>query len=174
MKNVKCVHPIKVNRIIKEFLEDVIALPIDINVDWDNDSSVNYAVCGDINDEDDEIIFYVPNWKKADFKDDFGGKYFRKDFERRCPLAKGFSDVTISLLHEVGHTMTKDNLPHGYNREKEYTRVNFITDKVAHTLAYFKMLDETLATDWAIAWLNNAENRKFAKQFEKKFWAYFE
>lgn len=174
MKNVKCIHPIKVNKIIKKFLEDVIALPINIDIDWDNDSSMNYAVCGDINDEDNEIIFYVPNWKKADYNNDFGGKYFRKDFVERCTLAKGFSDVTISLLHEVGHTMTKSQLPKDYSRREEYTKINFITDKVACTLAYFKMLDETLATDWAIEWLNNAENRKFAKQFEKNFWTCFE
>lgn len=174
MKNVKCIHPIKVNRIIKSFLEDVIILPIDIEIDYDNDSSVNYAVCGDIRDEDDEIIVYVPNWKKADYNNDFGGKCFRKDFVKRCPLANGFSDVTISLLHEVGHTMTKDKLPKNYNREKEYSRVNLIQDKTAHAYAYFKMLDETLATDWAIEWLNDAENRKTAKAFEKKFWACFE
>lgn len=173
MKNVKCVHPIKVNRIIREFLEDVIVLPIDIEIESENTSDVYYAVDGDINNEDEEIIVYVPNWRKADYKNDFGGQCFRKDFIERCPMAKGFSDVTISLLHEVGHTMTKGSLPKNYNREKECAKVDEIKDKVAHTFAYFKMTDEVLATNWAIAWLSDAENRKTAKAFEKKFWTCF-
>ena len=174
MKNVKCVHPIKVNRIIKEFLEEIIILPIDIDVEYENTTDVYYAVCGDVDDEDEEITVYVPNWKKADYRNDFGGQCFRKDFEERCPLAKGFSDVTISLLHEIGHTMTKDYLPDDYSREKEYEKVNEVKGKVAHAFAYFKMLDEVLATDWAIEWLADAENRKTAKKFEKNFWKCFE
>ena len=173
MKNVKCIHPIKVNRIIKAFLEDVVVLPIDIVVAHENTDAIYYAVDGDITEEDEEIVVYVPHWEKANYKDDFGGKCFRKDFVKRCPLAKGFSDVTISLLHEIGHTMTKSALPADYDREKECDKVNKIKGKTAHTYAYFKMLDEVLATDWAIEWLSNADNRKIAKKFEKKFFKCF-
>lgn len=175
MKNVKCVHPIKVNRIIKEFLEEVFVFPVNLTIEHENISEVYYAVCGDFNDEeDDEIVVYVPNWKKADYKHDFGGKCFRKDFIERCPNAKGFSDVTISLLHEVGHTMTKSQLPDDYDREKECEKVEKVKGKTAHAFAYFRMLDEMLATDWAIEWLQHKKNRKIAKQFEKKFWTCFE
>lgn len=167
----KCVHPIKVNRIIRAFVEDALALPIDVEIAHENITDVYYAVD---NSDDEEIIVYVPNWKKADYKNDFGGQCFRKDFVKRCPMARGFSDVTLSLLHEIGHTMTKDALPKGYNREKECAKVDEIKEKFAHTFAYFRMTDEVMATDWAIAWLADAENRKTAKQFEKKFWACFE
>ena len=40
--------------------------------------------------------------------------------------------------------------------------------------AYFTLPDETAATEWAINWLSDAENRKKAKAFEKKFFACFE
>ena len=176
MRSAVCIHPIKVNRIIKEFLKEVVILPVDIEIDYDNDSSVNYAVCGDLSDDvdDNDIIVYVPNWKKADYKHDKGGKYFRQDFVKRCPLAKGFSDVTISLLHEIGHTYTKVYLPDDYSREKEYSALDAITDATERCFAYFKMLDEVLATDWAIEWLQDTDNRKLAKAFEKKFWSCFE
>lgn len=170
MKNVKCIHPIKVNKIIKAFIENFFPEFMDIEIDWDNNSTINYAVCV----EDDEITIYVPNWKKADFKNDDGGKYFRKDFIKRYASAKGFSDVTIALLHEIGHVMTKGDLPKNYSRYNEYNKINEIENKVERCFAYFKMLDETLATNWAIKWLENAENRKIAKAFEKKFWACFE
>ena len=170
MKNVKCVHPIKVNRIIKSFVEDFFPLCVDVELAWDNDSSINYAICAD----EDEVTIYIPNWKKANFKNDNGGKCFRKDFTERCPLGKGFSDITISLLHEIGHAMTNRDLPENYDRASECAKVNRIKDNSERCFAYFKMLDETLATDWAIKWLQDPEQRKIAKDFEKQFWACFE
>ena len=53
------------------------------------------------------------------------------------------------------------------NREK-------YKDCVSLNNAYFQMPDETAATEWAIKWLSNPENRKIAKAFEKKFFACFE
>ena len=38
---------------------------------------------------------------------------------------------------------------------------------------YFKLPDEKAATDWAIEWLSHPENRRKAKEFEKKFFACF-
>ena len=173
MKNVKCVHPIKCNRAIKAFLAEIL-FPIEIALQMNDDTSVDYGVIGDVI-EDEEITIFIPNWKRANFLKDDGGKYFRQDFTRRCPMGKGFSDVTISILHEVGHAMTRTLLPEDYNREKECEKV----ETENHTykeinFEYFKMLDETLATNWAIAWLRNADHRKKAKAFEKEFWACFE
>lgn len=173
MKDCKCIHPIKCNRIIKAFLAEIL-FPIEVSVQMTQDASVDYGCLGDVI-EDEEIIIFLPNWKKTNFTKDDGGKYFRQDFIRRCPMGKGFSDVTISILHEVGHAMTKSLLPEDYNREDECDKIekNNRTYKEIN-FEYFRMLDETLATNWAIAWLKNAEHRKQAKAFEKEFWACFE
>ena len=35
-------------------------------------------------------------------------KMFRADFVRRYPSARGFANVTISILHELGHYFTRE------------------------------------------------------------------
>ena len=167
-----CIHPIKANKIIKAFIEEVLNPSAFIEIKHLVASPLMYyAIYGDI--DDDEIAVYVPNWKIANYNNDFGGKCFRKDFVNRCPMAKGFSDVTISLLHEIGHPITRDTLPQDYCRWEECDKVNEIENTTERVFAYFKMLDETLATDWAIDWLKDAEHRKMAKAFEKKFFTCF-
>lgn len=174
MVSKKCVHFIKANKAVKEFVREIVTYPIDINVYYFQNNSIDYGATGSVF-EDDEIDIYIPHWCKANYKNDFGGKCFRKDFVNRCPMAKGFSDVVISLLHEIGHTMTKDALPKNYNRELEErkARINAQNEYEIHT-NYFAMKDEMLATNWAIMWLCIPENRKLAKAFEKKFFACFE
>ena len=39
---------------------------------------------------------------------DEGDKMFRKDFVSRCPLARGFANVTLSVLHEIGHHFNRE------------------------------------------------------------------
>ena len=96
-------------------------------------------------------------------KNDEGDKLFRIDFIQRCPLARGFSNITLSILHEIGHH---------FNREEFI----FMTDLKAYEEAegadHFKFPCEKVATDWAIAWLQNPQNRKIAKAFEKDFFGY--
>jgi len=117
----------------------------------------------------------VPRWKTARFDKDKGGKLFRKDFVSRSSCARGFSTITLSLLHEIGHFMTEDDIDDDYDRievlkelHKKYKTLEAINN------AYFNLPDESMATDWAIGWLNNGDNRKVAKKFEKKFFACFE
>lgn len=160
-----CVHPIKVNRIINDFVNAASGKMFTIRSS--RDDSMNYFV------GDNEII--VPRWRTANYKNDIGGKLFRKDFEKRCPLARGFSDVTISILHEIGHRMTDKEIPRDFRRWEALKEI----EKQAKTteekcFLYFSITDEILATNWAINWLSNAENRKTAKAFEKRFWACFE
>lgn len=104
-------------------------------------------------------------------KGDVGCKEFRHNVIMRDPSMNGFSNLTLSLLHELGHFETESKVPCGYNRDKaeklidergkgDYTKIN---------LMYFNLPDEWLATQWAIEWLSNTENRKKAKQFEREF-----
>jgi hypothetical protein len=97
-----------------------------------------------------------------------GHTQFRKDFEKRCPMARGFSDITISLLHELGHHACGDNEYEDYNREEELKFIEQLPKEMIN-LFYFLLPDEMDATNWAIEWLQKPNNRKIAKQFEKKF-----
>ena len=87
-------------------------------------------------------------------------KMFRKDFIRRYNGAKGFANVTLSILHEVGHWMTRYDIDWD-----EY----FAEQENVYGQDYFNLKAERVATDWAIAWLSNPENRKIAKAFEVEY-----
>ena len=89
-------------------------------------------------------------------------KAFRKDFVARCPLARGFADVTISILHEMGHFSTRDN----FNADVYTAQVE---EAGSDMEKYMAIPYEMLATCWAICWLMDPDNRKMAKDFEKKF-----
>ena len=86
-------------------------------------------------------------------------KLFRKDFINRCPLAQGFANVTLSILHEIGHIFHREE--YIFFDAKEYND--------AHGEAHFQLLPEIVATNWAIEWLQEPEHRKQAKAFEKEF-----
>lgn len=106
-----------------------------------------------------------------------GDTDFSINFYSRCPMAKGFANITLALLHELGHICTNDSvedwswldradaLADIHEQYKTRREINF---------AYFELPDEKAATDWAIEWLQNPENRKLAKAFEKKFFACLE
>ena len=100
-----------------------------------------------------------------------GSKQFRQDITRRSSITKGFANVTLALLHELGHLSTERD--EDFDRESAMALIKLLP-KEERNFAYFKMPDEKAATDWAIEWLQNAENRKLAKAFEKKFFACFE
>lgn len=90
-------------------------------------------------------------------------KLFRKDFIQRCPLARGFANVTISILHELGHWMTASEV----NWEEYFAEQDNVFGQ-----DYFNLTAERLATDWAINWLQNPTNRKIAKAFEVEYFGH--
>jgi len=92
------------------------------------------------------------------FTNDEDDKIFRRDFVARCPLARGFSNPTISVLHELGHFFTLHNFPNE----------NWEDDDNMTTEEHIKVPCEVAATNWAIEWLQNADNRKVAKAFERE------
>ena len=164
----KCVHPKKANEIIHDFVNSAVNVPCEYHIRSNRAKAINYFVFGTI--EDGDVFIFVPNWKKANFNNDLGGKCFRADFVKRYPSARGFSDVTLSLLHEVGHTMTHVFVPPMKEEIKAYNKaVETIDDMQEVNRLYFALTNERMATDWAIDWLKVAENRKMAKKFEKKF-----
>jgi hypothetical protein len=96
--------------------------------------------------------------KDFEYRDELD-KEFRKDFTTRCPLAKGFSDVTLTILHEFGHWFNR-------NVVDIVVYSAMVRDE---TNDYFANPYEVLATQWAICWLLCPDNRKTAKAFEKHF-----
>ena len=92
-------------------------------------------------------------------KKDEGDHLFRKDFVARCPMAKGFADVTLSILHEIGHHFNREAYIFSDVNEDDYE-------------SHFAIPYEIIATDWAIAWLQDPNHRKQAKLFEKEYFGY--
>ena len=93
-------------------------------------------------------------------QNDEADELFRENFVKRCPIAQEFANVTLSILHEIGHH---------FNRE-----VAIFADKLEGDTQeeHFSLPHEVVATDWAIRWLHNKEHRKQAKAFERLYFGY--
>lgn len=111
---------------------------------------------------DDKPRLHLPT--DLNYKRDSRDYAFRKDFTERCPQARGFSNITLSLLHECGHWATRSVMNH-----LEYDKA---VSKVFTQDEYMKIPWEHLATEWAICWLASSFNRKVAKEFEKDYFGY--
>lgn len=85
-------------------------------------------------------------------------KYVMRDFRSRSPESKGFANITLVLLHECGHIMT-------WKHQGLHERPELYDDQEE----YISQPDEVWATNWAIKWLEDEENRKYAKWFEREF-----
>jgi hypothetical protein len=73
------------------------------------------------------------------------------------PRATNYSDIVLSLLHEIGHWQTRNEV----DWIAYYDEI-----KGKYGMDYFEVTAERKATEWAIRWLRNAEHRKLAKEFE--------
>lgn len=99
--------------------------------------------------------------KNLNSKPDLSDKLFRSNFVERCSLARGFANITLTLLHECGHWMTRSNL-----NIIEYDKMR---DKAYTMQMYMAIPWEMLATQWAICWLHDPCNRRIAKKFEEAY-----
>ena len=73
----------------------------DITIARDKFSTSNWGM---------DVIGKIPRIKtpkNLTYKSDLPDKMFRANFIERCPLAQGFSNVTLTLLHEFGHWATR-------------------------------------------------------------------
>ena len=126
-----------------------------------------FAVCP-IEKDDPEFHFFY----NLDELYSRGHKQFAQDFFARCPMGRGFASITITILHEIGHMNAQQDFE-GYNRIEAIRELKNNFPRETINFEYFKLPDEKAATDWAIEWLNHPENRRKAKEFEKKFFACF-
>ena len=172
----RCKHPRKAKKIMAEFVNAISDLyneddeKIEIVLKEDEHF---YAGAVEHPAEWDELeIFY-------NFNDlnDVTAKMFRAYWTAKVPMLKGFANVTLTLLHELGHLETNEAIRKEYPLAMRYFTEQLIdeicTDDVDRNFKYFSMTDETVATEWGITWLSNPQNRKFAKAFEKKFFKCF-
>lgn len=202
MKKMNCVHTRRAYNLMKNFLNDACDLqytnvsqyvlnPDDDFTEWELSAPVEMleaitihlhkgdCFCAEgissVEEAEDGVLNIYYNFNELFTK---SSKVFRSYWTNKSAMLKGFSDITLSLLHELGHFETADEIRKTFttadrffmmieNREK-------YKDCVSLNNAYFQMPDETAATEWAIKWLSNPENRKIAKAFEKKFFACFE
>ena len=81
---------------------------------------------------------------------------FVADFVSRFPLAKNYNPFFLSLLHEIGHLETIDEM------------VDDIADRetIDDDFEYFNLFNERIATDWAGCWLQ--DNEKLAEKFNER------
>lgn len=124
----------KKNQIIKLFIQEI------TNHNWKVKKSFQWC----INLKD--TLYY------AEDEGTESAQAFRADFLARCPIAANYLDITLSILHEIGHYMTRD-------------KMNFIYPDTYTYKEYFAAHDEVIATDWAINYIINNEER--VKNFEK-------
>ena len=161
MINRKCIKPKKVVTIMKTFA--------------DNCGNSSYIIKkGDsfqvfIPDNDEELIFnlFLMNYNFNEFDE---LTPFRRCWVKEYPMIKGFATITLTLLHEVGHIETMYDV--NYSNEQRDSDIKEILETEDYD-KYFFLPDERAATEWAINWLSNSENRKIAKSFEKEFFKCF-
>lgn len=100
-------------------------------------------------------IFYPTNYMELN-EDDMA---FRKNFISRCPVASDCLDVTLTILHELGHYFTKE----------VFLQTSLVEYANAEGEEHFKQPCEIAATDWAIKWIENDENINTIVTFENAF-----
>ena len=108
-----------------------------------------------------------------------GSQAVRENIISRCPTAKGFSRMTFVLLHEIGHFMTAEEAEEEeeISPDEEFERMlnammiantEIEFERIVQKYHYSKQ-EEMLATDWAINFLADPDNRKKTKAFEREF-----
>lgn len=177
MERMKCTSTHKVARIMKAFLNKACDLLTNdgetVEIMLHKDDSFQADIVENQSEYDELDIYY--NLEEL-FTE--SAKIFRAYWVERCPMLKGFSDITISLLHELGHLETNEEIRAEFPVAMRKIAMMGIEERVDNDVdrnrLYFALPDEKAATEWAIKWLSDAENRKTAKEFEKKFFACFE
>lgn len=102
---------------------------------------------------------------------------FRNACSRSATL-KGFAKITFALLHEVGHFMVAEEMQGVESTiERPEDIISYAFDhsnnwKEFHDVYqsfHYNQPEEKAATDWAINFLSDPNNRKITKAFEKEF-----
>lgn len=132
----------------------------------------------DINEVVNEIVQYFDEEYSAYMSDEFSAdltngrvaysllvepesnEEFRNDFVSRFAVADKYSDFLLSLLHEIGHLETINDMVDDIEKR----------GKITDNKKYFNLFNERIATDWAGFWLEDNEvlAKRFDAQIEEK------
>ena len=96
-------------------------------------------------------------------KKDEEDKEFRANITSICPIAKGFGDATLAILHECGHWFNRS----AFDSDGYQNMIKDLSNK-----EYMRCPYEMVATLWAVCWLQNKDHRKWAKEFERNYFGY--
>ena len=133
------------NKFFKDFNSLVNAIVNEIDTEY-------FAVLGDkfsVDITTNEIMYalVVPEQSTDNFV---------KDFVNRFPFAKDYNPFLLSLLHEIGHLETIDEMVDDIDEKNE----------IDDDFEYFNLFNERLATDWAGYWIE--DNEILADKFNTK------
>lgn len=121
--------------------------------------------------EDLEIYYNL------DTLNDEGAKLFRSYWIEKDPIVAEFANITLTLLHELGHLETTDEVRKTFSYKMRQLAWECIDlqyeSRKDKEYQYFGMPDEAAATQWGINWLKDPENYQIAKEFERQFFKYF-
>ena len=112
---------------------------------------------------------FTYNWAQLNETTPDGVIIVYRDMEKRASYMRGFARVTKNLLHEIGHVATAIDVWERYglaNVQRKHMQCRGNAE-------YVTLPDEYAATQWAIDWLADTNNRKKAKAFEKEFFKCF-
>lgn len=73
-------------------------------------------------------------------------------------LSYDCGDFIASFMHEIGHHFTLDKISRKQDRIINKRKRKLNGNKRKHNFKYFNILDEVLATNWAIDYINNNED----------------
>jgi hypothetical protein len=116
----------KIDDIVKHFVQS-------INEEYDCAMGLDFMAQLD----NDVVVWSILTLEKS-------GEAFYDNFVSRFPKAKGFSLFTLSVLHEVGHLETE-------NEMEDDTDIR--NNKIMTNEEYFNLFNERIATDWAGYWI---------------------
>jgi len=172
----KCVHPRKAHRLMKEFLNcacDLFCEDEKVEILLKKGSCFSAESVDCVADCEELEIEY-----NFDQIWDEGANLFRTFWTKKYPMLKEFSDITLALLHELGHLETSDEVRKTFtfkDRHITWEAIDLLfDDDTEKNFQYFSMPDEASATKWGINWLADEVHKKIALTFEKQFLACFQ
>jgi hypothetical protein len=116
----------KIDDIVKHFVQS-------INEEYDCAMGLDFMAQLD----NDIVVWSILTLEKS-------GEAFYNNFVSRFPKAKGFSLFTLSVLHEVGHLETENEMEDD---------VDIRNNEIMTNEEYFNLFNERIATDWAGYWI---------------------
>ena len=100
----------------------------------------------------------------AILQSDFCAQAFATNFVNKCQPAASLSIFTMSLLHELGHLETSNEMRDD-TQQRDKVHDLFSRDQKKGMEKYLKLHNEVIATEWAYSWF--LENLAIVRAWDK-------